>query len=82
MMLYSGPFTHKDDDVDFTGSPLVDASSDVDSVASTPCLDSATLPSDSDQNINSTCEEKSESRYSVRTRNPPRCRLGQDYDFW
>ena len=72
MMLYSGPFTHTDDDVDFNRPPLVDASSDVDSVASTPCLDSATLPSDSDQNTNCTCEETSEPRYPVRTRNPRR----------
>ena len=71
MMLYSGPFTHKDDDVDFNGPPLVDASSDVDSVASTPCLDSATLPSDSDQNTDCTSEETSEPRHPVRTRNPP-----------
>ena len=73
IMLYNGPIRNEDDDVDFNVLPPVDASSDVDSVAPAPYLDSATLYSDSDQVTNSTCEETSEPRYLVRTRNPSRC---------
>ena len=73
MMLYNGPIANEDDDVDFNVPPPVDASSDVDSVAPATCLDSATLPSDSDQITNSTCEETCEPRYLVGTRNPLSC---------
>ena len=78
MMLYYGPIANENDDVDFNVPPPVDASSDVDSVAPAPCLDSATLPSDSDQITNSACEETSKPRYPVRTRNPLRCRFGKN----